>query len=142
MATRSMARTLEGYALALIGAMAGGVAGGYASVWALERRPRSTRGIEGLPEGLADVGMVLVCGLLGASIGCYALLRLRRHGAAGQTAAALWALTLTSFFLLPLIPLGTFVVLGLWFLFLLLAPLVARAVGERLVRHNGPEEPR
>ncbi len=96
MAVHSNARVFEGYALALLGAIAGGVAGGFLSVWSLERRSGRTGGIDGIAEGLADLGMVVVFALVGACLGCYALLRLRRHPHAGQTAVALAVLSVSS----------------------------------------------
>ena len=140
----SFTRSVEGYALALLGAVAGGTAGGYASGWVLERPRRGTRGIEDRAEGLADVGTIVVCAFLGASVGCYALLRLRRHRAAGPTAGTLLAVTLTSPVLVLLLPdsydspsTGALLAVGLF-----AAPLLARAIGERLVRDPRQEEGR
>ncbi len=136
MAVHSNARIFEGYALALLGAIAGGIAGGFLSVWSLERRPGRTGAIDGIAEGLADLGMVVVFALVGACLGCYALLRLRRHPYAGRTALALAVLTLTTFWILPLIPGDTFLVVGLWLWFVLFTPLVARAVVGRVLRDD------
>ena len=69
-AVRSLTRSFEGYAFALAGALAGGVAAGYAAGWALDRASRDTRGIEDIAEGFADLGGIILFGLLGASVGC------------------------------------------------------------------------
>jgi hypothetical protein len=144
MAVRSFARSVEGYALALLGAVAGGVAGGYASGWVLERTRRGTRGIEDIAEGFADLGTISVGGFLGASVRCYALLRLRRHRAAGPTAGTLLAVTLTSSVLVLLLrgSYDSLSVVALWAVVLLAAPLLARAVGERVIRDPRQEEGR
>ena len=136
-ALRSSARSLEGYASALAGALAGGVAAGYAAGWAFERTSRDTRGIEDIAEGFADLGGIILFGFLGASVGCYVLLRLRRHAAAGPTALTLLLLTVASP-LLVLLP-GSQTVQ--WPVFLLGAPLLARAIGVRVPRHRRQEEP-
>ncbi len=141
-AVRSLARSLEGYASALAGALAGGVAAGYAAGWAFERTSQENlprhRGIEDIAEGFADLGGIVLFGCLGASVGRYVLLRLRRHAAAGPTAFTLLLLTVASPFLV-LLP-GSQPVL--WPVFLLGAPLLARAVGVRVPRHRRREEPR
>ncbi len=137
-AVRSLARSLEGYASALAGALAGGVAAGYAAGWVFERTSHDTGGIEDIGEGFADLGGIILFGFLGASVGCYVLLRLRRHAAAGPTAFTLLLLTAASPFLV-LLP-GSQPVL--WPVFLLGAPLLARAVGVRVPRHRRREEPR
>ena len=137
-AVPSLARSLEGYASALAGALGGGVAGGYAGGWVLERTSRDPGGIEDIAEGFADLGGIILFGFLGASVGCYVLLRLRRHAAAGPTAFTLLLLTVASSFLV-LLP-GSQPVL--WPVFLLGAPLLARAIGVRVPRHRRREEPR
>jgi hypothetical protein len=137
-AVRSLARSLEGYASALAGALAGGVAAGYAAGWVFERASRATRGIEDIAEGFADLGRIILFGFLGASVGCYIVLRLRRHAAAGPTAFTLLLLTLASP-LLALLPGSQRVLLPV---FLLGAPLLARAIGVRVPRHRRREEPR
>ncbi|HEV2068228.1 MAG TPA: hypothetical protein VGR26_00370 [Acidimicrobiales bacterium] len=137
-AVPSLARLLEGYASALAGALAGGVAGGYAAGWVLERTSRDPGGIKVIAEGFADLGGIILFGFLGASVGCYVLLRLRRHAAAGPTAFTLLLLTVASSFLVLLF--GSQPVL--WPVFLLGAPLLARAIGVRVPRHRRREEPR
>jgi hypothetical protein len=137
-AVPSLARSLEGYASALAGALAGGVAAGYAAGWVFERTSRDTPGIEDIGEGFADLGGIILFGFLGASAGCYVVLRLRRHAAAGPTAFTLLLLTVASP-LLVLLP-GSQPVL--WPVFLLGAPLLARAIGVRVPRHRRREEPR
>ena len=125
--------------LALAGAITGGVAAGYATGSVLERTSRDTAGIEDVAEGIADAGIIILLGFLGASVGCYLLLRLRRHTAAGPTAVALLVATVTSPFLVLLLP-GSQAVL--WLVFLLVAPLLARGVGVRVPHHLRQEEPR
>ena len=137
-AVRSLARSLEGYASALAGALAGGVAAGYAAGWVFDRVSRDTRGVEDIAEGFADLGGIILFAFLGASVGCYVLLRLRRHVAAGPTAFTLLLLTVASSFLV-LLP-GSQPVL--WPVFLLGAPLLARAIGVRVPRRRLREEPR
>lgn len=135
---RSLARSLESSASALAGALAGGVAAGYAAGWVSERTSRDTRGIEDIAEGFADLGGIIFFGFLGASVGCYVLLRLRRHAAAGPTAFTLLLLTVASPFLV-LLP-GSEPLL--WPVFLLGAPLLARAIGVRVPHHHRQHEPR
>jgi hypothetical protein len=133
-----LARSLEGYASALAGALGGGVAAGYAAGWVFERTSRDTPGIEDIGEGFADLGGIIPFGFLGASAGCYVALRLRRHAAAGPTAFTLLLLTVAS--PLPVLLPGSPPVL--WPVFLLGAPLLARAIGVRVPRHRRREEPR
>ena len=137
MAVSSIARSAEGYALAFAGAIAGGVAAGGGTAWVLERASTGTAGIEDIAEGFADLGTIIMFGILGASLGCYALLRLRRQPAAGPTAVALLFASAGSPFVIWLLPdsLG-----ALWVLFLLAAPLLARTVGVRISRHTRSTE--
>ena len=137
-AVPSLARSLEGYASAFGGALAGGAAAGYAAGWVFERTSRDTRGIEDIAEGFADLGGIVLFGFLGAWVGCYVLLRLRRHAAAGPTAFTLLLLTVGS----PLLVLLPGLQPVLWPVFLLGAPLLARAIGVRVPRHRRREEPR
>lgn len=139
MGVSSLARSVEGYALAFAGAIAGGVAAAGGTAWVLERASTGTAGIEDMAEGFAHLGTIILFGFLGASLGCYALLRLRRQPAAGPTAAALLVTSVGSPFLVLLLPdsLG-----ALWVLFLLAAPLLARALGIRVHRHARSTEER
>ena len=139
MAVSSPARSVEGYALAFAGAIAGGVAAAGATAWVLERTSKGAAGIEDMAEGFADLGTIILFGLLGASMGCYALLRLRGQPAAGPTAAALLVASVGSPIVVLLLPdsMG-----ALWVVFLLAAPLLARGVGVRISRDApSPDEP-
>ena len=135
MAISSLARSAEGYALAFAGAIAGGAAAAGATAWVLERTATGTTGIEDIAEGFADLGTIILFGFLGASMGCYALLRLRRQPAAGPTAAALLVASVGSPIVVLLLPdaMG-----ALWVVFLLAAPLLARGVGIRISRYVPP----
>lgn len=136
-AVRSLARSLEGYAFALAGALAGGVAAGYAAGWVFERTSRDTGGMN-IGKGFADLGTIIFFGFLGASVGCYVLLRLRRHAAAGPTALTLLLLIVAS----PYLMLRAGSLSVLWPVFLLGAPLLARVVGVGVPRQRRREEPR
>ncbi len=133
MEDKSVARSAESYVLALIGAVTGGIAGGYGAGWVLERSSRR-RGLESVAEGLEDAGTIIVFGLLGAAVGSYILLMLRRHAAAGATAAALLGAIAASTLLVYLLPTTASVVL--WVALLLLSPLLARYVALHLTRHR------
>ncbi len=125
----SVAQSAESYFLTLVGAITGGIAAGYAAGWILERSsPR--RGLESVAEGFQDVGTILGFGFLGAAAGCYMLLRVRRHAAAGTTAGTLLAVIATSTFLVYFLPTTAWVVL------LLLSPLLARYVVLQVRRHR------
>ena len=76
MTNSSLTRSVEGYALAFAGAIAGGYAAAGATAWVLERTSTATAGTEDLAKGFADLGTIILFGFLGASMGCYALLRL------------------------------------------------------------------
>ncbi len=137
MAVSPLARSAEGYALTFAGAIAGGVAAAGAAAWVLERTSRGTAGIEDIAEGFADLGMIILVGFLGASVACYALLRLRRHPAAGPTAVALLVASVVSPIVVLLLPASMG---ALWVAFLLAAPLLARVVGVRISRHPPSSE--
>ena len=134
----SFARSAEGYVLALAGAIAGGVAAGYATGSVLERTSRDTPGVEDVAKGFGDMGTIVLLGFGGAFAGCYVLLRLRRHTAAGPTAAALLVTAATSPFLVLLLPGFQGV---LWIVFLLVTPLLARAIGVRVPRRRRRDNP-
>ncbi len=122
----------KGYLAAWLGAVVGGALGAVPGIVAgVAIADATSSGFDEIGSGVTYAAYGLFLGAwVGASLGCWAGLRLRRHDAAGSTAAALALLLLAGWVLwaFVLIDAGDALAVGIPLVAAATAPLVARSL--------------